>query len=164
MNDRPSKLCKYRSVAKEINDIRMNWNERMMKLQEEGYSGKEALAITKENKKIKDLAFLKAQKIPGPFTTKEEIEKFMKSCKESISKNKRMYIEVRYARQTSLSLKESAKVFRLKKNGKNLDTMDYALNLSKYLETAKNNSTLTIGDLNNVLTGLKGKLFIVQII
>ena len=67
----------------------------MIKLQEEGYSAKESLVISKENKKIKDLTFLKAQHIPGPFTTKEEIENFMKSCEESISKNKRMYIEVR---------------------------------------------------------------------
>ena len=40
-------------------------------------------------------------------------------------KNKRMYIEVRYACKTSLSLKETASVFRLKRDNRNLPTEEY---------------------------------------
>ena len=50
----------------------------------------------------------------------------MHSCEESILKNTRMYVEVRYARQTTMSLKESSAVFRFRKGGKNLETIDYA--------------------------------------
>ena len=44
----------------------------------------------------------------------------------------------------------------LKKDGKNLSTSDYALNLSQYLNQAKSASNLSMGDLRNVLNGLKG--------
>ena len=57
-----------------------------------------------------------------------------------------------------MSLKRTASVFRLKIGGKNLATDDYAANLCKYFDSAKACSTLTLGDLTNVLTGLKGKL------
>ena len=63
---------------------------------------------------------------------------------------------MRYAKESSLSLKRTAAVFKLKSGGKNLATEDYATNLCNYFDSAKYCSTLTIGDLNNVLIGLKG--------
>ena len=70
--------------------------------------------------------------------------------------NERLYKEVRYAKSTSLSLKETAEVFRLKKGGKNLATKDYAKHLMEYLDDTKNMASLTISDLNNVLGCLQG--------
>ena len=81
----------------------------------------------------------------------------MNSCPESNDKNKHMYIEVRYARESSLSIKKAASVFKLKSGGKNLSTEDYATNLKNYFDNAKSCNTLTMGDLKNVLNGLKGK-------
>ena len=78
----------------------------------------------------------------------------MVCCPESAEKNKRMYIEVRYVRLTSTSLKESAPVFRFKKDGKNLSTGNYAFNLSSYLDNTQCTSTLTLSDLSDVLIGL----------
>jgi len=112
--------------------------------------------MTKKN--LNDLAFLKQQEIPGPFTSSAEILEFMSSCPSSKEKNKRMYVEVRYAKESSSSLKRTAAVFKLKNGGQNLATEDYTTNLGKYFDSAKSCSTLTIGDLNNVLTGLKGEL------
>ena len=71
-------------------------------------------------------------------------------------KNSQLYVEVWYARTTSLSLKETAKVFRLRRGGKKLETMEYATNLMEYLDDSKNMTSLTISDLNNVLGCLQG--------
>ena len=64
--------------------------------------------------KLTDLEYLKLN--GGPFTTPEEVEEFMKKTKESKEKNKRLYTEVRYAKNTCMSLKHSAAVFRLKRS------------------------------------------------
>ena len=63
-----------------------------------------------------------------------------------------MYAKVRYARVTSATLKESAKVFRLKRDGKNLPTSEYGENLKTYLDDSESVATLTLDDLNSVLT------------
>ena len=70
-------------------------------------------------------------------------------------KNSRMYREVRYVRMTSLTLKKNASVFRLKKAGKNLETQMYAENLMQYLDDSRNIRTVTIADLNDVLSKLE---------
>ena len=65
-----------------------------------------------------------------------------------------MYIEVSFQRNSSQSLKEEAAVFRLKCNGKNLETYEYAANLSLHFDQSKSVSNLTLSDLRNVLVGL----------
>ena len=66
-------------------------------------------------------------------------------------KNKRFYVEVRYARVSSSTLKETASIFRLKRNGRNLTTQEYADNLIKYMDDTESMNTLTLADLNTVL-------------
>ena len=65
MND----FRKFRKQANEIEEIKKNWNEKMKKLAEDGYSQKENENIRLEKQKLDDLDFLKKQRIPGPFTT-----------------------------------------------------------------------------------------------
>ena len=65
-----------------------------------------------------------------------------------------MYIEVRFQRDTSQSINKEA-VFRLKCNGKDLET-DNIANLSLYFDQSRRVSNLTLGDLRSVLTGLNG--------
>ena len=67
-----------------------------------------------------------------------------------------MYRKVRFQRNSSTALKRDAVVFRLKCAHKNLETIDYATNLCKYLDQSKGVSTLSMGDLRNVLNGLNG--------
>ena len=78
----------------------------MKALDSKGFTEKEALNLTQENKKLKDLAYLKQQKVPGPFTSSNEVQKFMSSCQDSKEKNSRLYLEVRYAKESSMSLKK----------------------------------------------------------
>ena len=137
--------------------LRKEWSAKMKELDIKGFTAKEALNLTQENKKLKDLENLKQQEIPGPFTSSKDVLDYMSSCPDSKEKNKRMYLEVRYARESSCSLKRTAIIFKLKNRGKNLNTEDYATNLCHYFDSAKSCSTLTLADLNNVLTGLKGE-------
>ena len=105
---------------------------------------------------MKDLNFLKNQIPPSPFTSVEELKSYMmnKNLTEK-EKNTRMYVEVRYARTTSLTLKENASVFRLKINGKNLETKEYAENLIRYFDNSESINSLTMEDLNTVLGKLE---------
>ena len=68
-----------------------------------------------------------------------------------------MYREVRFHRMTSNRKKESDNIFRLKKDGRNLDTIDYANNLKCYLDKTKKMKSITISELNLVLSGLGGE-------
>ena len=91
----------------------------MQDLEKQGYDAKEILNAKKDSAKIEDLDFLKT--LGRLFTNKEEVDKYIKNSKFSNKeKNSRLYVEVRYARATSLSLKETAKVFRLRRGGKKL--------------------------------------------
>ena len=63
---------------------------------------------------------------------------------------------VRFQRNTSESLKKESAVFRLKRNGKKIETSEYVANLSLYFDQSRSVSNLTLSDLKNVLTGLSG--------
>ena len=70
---------------------------------------------------------------------------------EENEKNKRMYVEVRYAKVSLSTLKKTASIFRLKRNGRNFTTQEYADNLIKYMDETESMNTLTLADLNTVL-------------
>ena len=90
----------------------------MKDLEEKGYSEKEILNTKRDETKLKDLDKLKKATPPGPFTKREEVQNYMDDeLIDDKIKNDRLYTEVRYARKTSLSLKETAAVFRLKTAG-----------------------------------------------
>ena len=56
-----------------------------------------------------------------------------------------------------MSLKPTAAVFRLKRQYKNLTTVEYAENLMAYLNNARCCKTITVEDLNNVMRGIMGR-------
>eukprot|EP00111_Clytia_hemisphaerica_P014148 TCONS_00041682-protein len=64
----PGEFRKYQSQSKEIESIKVNWNTKMRQTQEKGYREKDLLNAKNEEKRLKDLHFLKSQQIPGPFT------------------------------------------------------------------------------------------------
>ena len=115
-------LSGYKSSAKMIDEIKIEWTERMRELQAKGFEKQDLLNLKKDSNKLKDLEFLKQQIPPGPFTKREEVESYMAIAEESKIKNDRLYIEVRYARNTCLSMSNTQKFFKLKQNGKKLKT------------------------------------------
>ena len=71
----------------EIKEIKVEWNEKMKVLAEQGYTQKDMDNLNIERQKLDDLAFLKAQQTSGPFTDPESVQYFMKNepdCKEKM--------------------------------------------------------------------------------
>ena len=120
---------KFKKQATEINKIKREWNEIQGELEKKRYAEKEVANVMKESKKLEDLEFSKAHKPPGPFTTHTEVQQYIESEVDDM-KLKRIYVEVRFA----LPLPESAEVFRLRRNEKYLTLLEYADNLTSYLE------------------------------
>ena len=119
----PKDLYKFKKPAQSIKQIKLQWNEKMKAMEARGFSQKEALNLKEETRKLADLEFLKNQTPTGPFTSSEEVSSYLLNDEiDEDSKNHRLYIEIRYARKTSLSLKPTASVFRLKKNYSNLSS------------------------------------------
>ena len=83
----------------------------------------------------------------------------MTSAQESKLKNERLYREVRYARNTCLSMSNPAKFFKLKQNAKNLESQDYATCLIAYFDTSTSLGKLTLPDLQNVLGSIQSLMF-----
>ena len=153
-----TKLKNFKQPANEIKTIKLDWINKLKKYQEEGYRQQELINLKNETVKFELLEFLKSQDVPGPFSNIEEIKLFMRSTDESPLKNARMKKEVKYARMTCTSLKPTAPVFRLERKSKSLPTQEYAENLITYLDTARCTKTLTLQDLNHVLTGLTAQV------
>lgn len=150
-----SKYQSYRQASKDIKLLKVEWNEKLKKMEEIGNLKKDTANTTMESKKYKDLEFLK--QYDGPFTTAEGVKAYHNSVPESTEKNKRLKVEVRYAKNTSLSLKHTASVFKLEKNHKNLTSNQYVENLCQYLSDARSKTVLTADDLSFALTSLIGQ-------
>ena len=150
---------KYKKRSQKIEELRLKWTEKMKDLQKVGFEQQDLLNIKKDASKIKDLEYLKRQNPAGPFTSREEIENFMERVEESKSKNDRLYVEVRYARNTCLSMSNSEKFFKLRRNGKTLESLEYAQCLTQYLDNSRSLTKLTIPDLKNVLGRIQTVMF-----
>ena len=150
-------FMKYRKASKEIKELRVQWNKKMEKLQEDGYGTQEIKNPHQEQVKLKDLEYLKSATPQGPFTQKQEVLDFMESLLNDEEKCQRLYVEVRYARMTSQTLPITASVFRLRVNGKYLKPVEYATYLAQYLGNSQSVSTVSIADLPEVLVQVKEK-------
>ena len=135
----------------DIQVIRAEWNVKVKNYEEKGYNEKKARA---EEQKLCDIEFLKKQNPPGPFTRSNEVSNYLSSYINDAVKNKRLYIEIRLAKRTCLSLKPSFSIFRLKRAGRNLLSDEYGQNLISYLDNSHSQTTITISDLKKVLTAL----------
>ena len=151
---KPDNYKKFKFQAKEIKDVMKQWNEKMAVLQEQGYDEKKLKE--KERNKLKDLTYLKSQVPPGPFSTADEVRSYIRLPLEENEKNKRWYVKAQYARGSSSTLKETASIFRLKRNGRNLTTQEYADNLIKYMDDTESMNILTLADLNSILAQMTG--------
>ena len=69
-------------------------------------------------------------------------------------KNKRLYLEIRYARDTALSVPKTSNIFRLKKNYKNLPTEVYATNIKVYLNKVSCRSDVSMDDFKAAINKL----------
>lgn len=127
------------------------WEEKQAKLKKEGMEDRELASIAQDKQRNCDLAYL--TELGGPFTRPEQVEEFLKNPDlEDITKNKRLYVEVRHAKNSSLSFPKASDVFRLKKNGRNLTSAEYAVNLTTYLSKISCKVNMDINDFKDALS------------
>lgn len=108
------------------------WEEKQKKLKKEGMDAKEIASISQDRQRNSDLNTLTS--MGGPFTQPEQVEDYIEDPNETEeAKIKRLYVEVRHAKNSSLSFPKSSDLFRLKRKGKNLTSAEYAGNLTTYL-------------------------------
>ena len=108
----PSKLKDFVMPARRIKDIKIKWTERIREHQAKGFSEKETANLKTDAQKYSILEQLKKESMPGPFTKPEDIKNYLACELDDAAKIKRLYMEVKYARVTSMSLKPTAAVFR----------------------------------------------------
>ena len=126
------RFVKLTAMDGKLPGIIKEWEEKQKELKKEGLEAKGVGNIAMDKQRNTDLTKLKEQ--GGPFTSPEGVKKYIEKTEESDeTKKKRMYIEVRHAKNASLSFPKSSEVFRLKKGGKNLSTEEYSSNLIAYL-------------------------------
>ncbi len=136
-----------------ISQILLRWKTEQKKLKRLGLQDKEIANIAVDKRKNGDLAKLKSQ--GGPFTNVEELKDYMSKKRVAAKvKNARLYLEVRYARDTSLCIPKTSDIFRLKKDYKNLSSEQYVKNLKVYLSNTASNVGATVQDLNEAINTL----------
>ena len=131
----------------------------MKALEKEGLQAKDALNLKKDASKLKDLEFLKHQQIPGPFTAVEDIKTFIESDLEDKKKQDRLYVEVRYAKATCLSMNTQIaanRFFQVRENGEKMAYQVYADCVLKYLDSSKAVAKVSITDFRDTSFGWGG--------
>ena len=155
-----SELMKGKSVTKDLKlmtrkggalpEILAEWEKKQVELKKKGMDEKKLSNVAQDKQRNGDLAKLTEQ--GGPFTKEEQVDDFLKRTDlEDAVKNKRLYIEVRFAKNSSLSYPKSSDIFRLKQKGKNLSTSEYAVNLSTYLNKITCNVDMQFSDFKEAL-------------
>ena len=130
--DMPAKFRQLVKKDEKIDKLLQVWETNQQELVKAGLEEKEAANFSTDKRRNSDLELLVKQ--GGPFTSPNMVNEFMARTDISdVDKNKRLYIEVRHAKNSSLSFPKQSELFRLKKSYKNLDNATYVKNLSTYL-------------------------------
>jgi hypothetical protein len=149
-----SEFRKYKKLVKPVNKLVVEWKQKQSELQEAGLTKKESTSLATEKRKMGDLEKLKSY--GGPMTKPEEVDKFVDDDEISdAEKSARLYIEVRYARDTTLSLPRTSELFRLKEKYRKLSIETYRTNLRVYLGKVSSASSTTWEDYDNAVSKLE---------
>ena len=142
----------YIAKAKSVNLLVKKWKEKQ--LEKEGMGKKEIESLASEKRKVKDLDKLK--NFSGPFTKPDEVDDYVSRMDITVKeKQDRLYTEVRYARDTTLSLPKKSELSRLKEKYKPLSVEKFAINLKVYLGKVSTNASATWEDFDRAVASLK---------
>ena len=145
-----------RPVVKRIQRIKVEWSERQKELRARGLTSKEAMLLEKEGKKLVILESLKA--VGGPFTTEDEVERYLTGNDADKIKQQRMRKEVAYARDTSVSFPRSHSVFRIfgtsGSKRKLLTPREFGENLKLYLGKRTGRAFITMDEYRVAVSAL----------
>jgi hypothetical protein len=135
-----------------ISELYIRWRSKQEELKKKGLEDKEIANLAVDRRKNEDLQSLKAMK--GPFTSSKEVDEYIATEADSYTKLRRLYLEVRYARDTSLSLPKSSDIFRLLKDHQKLPIETYVTNLKLYLDNIVSNASVTMEDLHRAIESI----------
>ena len=125
----------------------LKWAAKQEEIKKKGLVDKEIANVALDRRKTKDLEKLKC--MSGPFTMSSQVDEYLKS--DDSNKVERLYMEVRYARDTSLSMPKNSDIFRLMKDQRRLSEETYATNLKLYLDNVVSIADVTMDDLDRAI-------------
>ena len=144
----------FKNAAKTVNTLVQNWKDKQMELQQSGLDKKEVESIATDKRKMGDLDWLKT--VGGPFTRTEQVDDLL--AREDLTekeKQNRLYKEVCYARDSSLSLPKTSDIFKLKEKYKSLSVNRLSKNLKVYLSKVTTNANVSWEDFDRAVSYLK---------
>ena len=121
-------------------------------LSKAGLSEKETESRATDKRHNADLIKLKA--FNGPFSSSAEVRAFAAADMPEAKKVERLYLEVRYARDSCVSFPKNSDIFRLLKNYKKLDSKSYCDNLVIYLDKITFRNCVEMKDFESALDDL----------
>lgn len=143
----------YKSSAKNIAAKFNEWNESQKIMEELNFKQSEMSSMLQDKRKLDDLAILASDtNLAGPFSSIEDINKYMNLNISEKVKSQRLYVEVRYAKLTS-SIPNSP-FFRLRESGKYLPIHKYAENLKIYFSKVTECSSVTMTEFNHAISSI----------
>ena len=148
------KYIKMTSKGGEVPGVLEQWESKQKELKKMGMEEKEIANLSTDKQRNADLEKLK--ELGGPFTSADRVEDFMaREDLDDIKKGKRLYLEVRHAKNSSISFPKVSELFRLKKGHKNLPNEIYAQNLKTYLQKISCHIDMDMGDFRAALDKIK---------
>ena len=128
------------------------WERKQEELCKEGMESKVAQNLAVDRRRNLDLAKLKDA--GGPFSSSAEVKDYLATEISEKEKVARLYLEVRYARDTSLSFPKNSDIFRLKRAFRNLDSQSYGENLIIFLDKVTFRNSVALADFDAALDEL----------
>ena len=150
------KFREFACVAKSggsIPKILGSFAEKQAALEKTALLAKQGATHNVERRRHLDLAFL--EELGGPFVNACDVDTYIADQNISVrDKEKRLYREVRFARDLSLSIPRSSDIFRLKEKYRNLPIESYASQLKIYLRNVTATALVTMEDFSHALEEL----------
>ena len=142
----------YTSVVPKVNKVIENFKKEQEALLESGMSKQEIDNLKIDKRRLDDLE--KLVNVGGPFRKSEQVRVYMESGLDEQTMAKRLSLEVRYHRDTCVSLPKSSDIFRIMRNYRLLPSDEYATNLMIYLDKVQANTSMTKDDFVSALSAL----------
>ena len=147
----------FRSFAEEasrVRELKLSWSKQMNEKFKTGTTEKEAVAMQKERKRLEMMEKLK--KCGGPFTSAEDVDEFMEVEKESSKKQRRLKLEVQFARESSTCLPKTNPLFRIQvtlpnKSRRDKTDLEFCVALKAILGKRSESSTVSMDQFRNSL-------------
>ena len=156
-----SELIEGKVISKEIREMERKkvvpaivkaWEATQEQLSKDGLSEKETQSRATDKRRNADLIKLKAYN--GPFGSSAEVRAFAATDMPEEKKKDRLYLEVRYARDSCVSFPKNSDIFRLLKNYKKLDSKSYCDNLIIYFDKVTFRNCVDMRDFESALEDL----------